>query len=271
MQHSKIASPQALPTHVPGGAAAFLRGGDVRLKQAAQPLTDTWRHVSIEPRRSTLLGISFRPPQVAALGLDARTTLQTLLTYPFQLIRLGAYWNRMEPGPGTFYPDELDWQLDAAERAGVRILLCVGPLKTFSYPEFFVPAHHLRRPFPEHTRIKPSAYASLVGAATEFITRLVERYRQRQAIVAWQLEHEAVDPLGIEHSWRLDAAFVAEELRALRAADPTRPIMMNGFFLPRCPCCSANGGGHAIRATPSRSQRAWRISSASTTTRVRRC
>jgi len=67
----------------------------------------------------------------------------TLLTYPFHLIRLGAYWNRMEPEPGIFYPDELDWQIDAAERARKHIILCVGPLKTFHYPEFFVPAHYL--------------------------------------------------------------------------------------------------------------------------------
>jgi hypothetical protein len=212
------------------GAVGVLNMWEVRLKQAGQPLTDAWRHVAVEPRGSTLLGISFRPLQAAALGLDARATLQTLLTYPFQLIRLGAYWNRMEPEPGTFYPDELDRQIDAAEQAGVQIILCLGPLKTFGYPEFFVPAHHLKRPFPEHTRIKPAEYPSLVGAAKEFIARLVERYGQRQAIVAWQLEHEAVDPLGIEHSWRLDAAFVAEELRALRKADPSRPIMMNGFL-----------------------------------------
>src|SRR6516225_9508320 len=80
---------------------------EVRLKQATRPLTDAWRYLPIEPRRSTLLGISYRPPQVDALGLDARTTLQTLLAYPFQLIRLGAYWNRMEPEPGRFCPDEL--------------------------------------------------------------------------------------------------------------------------------------------------------------------
>jgi hypothetical protein len=60
---------------------------EMRIKQATQPLTDTWQHVPIEPRRSTLLGISFRTPHVDALGLDAQTTLQTLLTYPFQLIR----------------------------------------------------------------------------------------------------------------------------------------------------------------------------------------
>jgi hypothetical protein len=215
------------------GAASFLTvpfASEVRLKQAMQPLTDAWQHLPIEPRGSTQLGLSFRPPQVAALGLDARATLQTLLKYPFQLVRLGAYWNRMEPEPGVFYTDELDWQVDAAERAGKHIILCVGPLKTFSYPEFFVPAHQLRQPFPEHTLVKPSAYPSLLTAATEFIARLVERYKHRRGIVAWQLEHEAVDPLGVEHSWRLDRAFVEEEMEALRKADPTRLVMMNGFL-----------------------------------------
>ncbi len=215
------------------GAASLLTIpliSEVRLKQATQPLTDAWQHLPIEPRGSTQLGISFRPPQVAALKLDARTTLQALLSYPFQLIRLGAYWNRIEPEPGMFYTDELDWQIDAAERAGKQIILCVGPLKTFSYPEFFVPAHQLRQPFPEHTLVKPSAYPSLLTAATEFITRLVERYKHRQGIVAWQVEHEAVDPLGVEHSWRLDAAFVEKEVAAVRKADPSRPIIMNGFL-----------------------------------------
>ena len=204
--------------------------GEFRLKQAAQPLTDVWQRLPITPRRSTLLGISFRPLQVAALGLDAQTILQTLLAYPFQLIRLGAYWNRIEPEPGTFYIDELDRQIDASEQAGKHIILCVGPLKTFGYPEFFVPTHHLPSPFPEHTRIKPSAYLSLLQAAIAFSIRLVERYKSHSNIIAWQLEHEAVDPLGVEHSWRLDAAFVEQEVEAIRKADPTRPLMMNGFL-----------------------------------------
>src|SRR6266508_3643126 len=203
---------------------------ELRLKQAAQPLTDRWQHLPIVPRGSTLLGVSFRPPQVAAFGLDARATLRELLAYPFQLIRLGAYWDQIEPESGTFHTDELDWQIDAVEQAGKQIILCVGPLKTFGYPEFFVPAHHLRHPLQEHTLIKPSTHPSLLSAATAFITRLVERYKQRKSIVAWQLEHEAVDPLGVEHSWRLDVAFVEQEAEALRKADPTRPLMMNGFL-----------------------------------------
>jgi len=234
MQSTDKASRKTLQTIALGvGAASFLAvpvALEMRLKRATQPLTDAWQHLPIEPRRSTLLGISFRSPQVAMLGLDGRTSLQTLLTYPFQLIRLGAYWNRMEPEPGQFYTDELDWQVDAAERAGKQIILCVGALKTFSYPEFFVPAHQLKHPLPEHTLIKPAAYPSLLASATAFITRLVERYKQRKAIVAWQLEHEAVDPLGVEHSWRLDMTFVEKEMAAVRKADPTRPVMMNGFL-----------------------------------------
>ena len=207
-----------------------MRALEFRLNQPIQPLTDAWQSLPIARRHSTLVGISFRPLQAESFGLNKRDTLRALLAYPFQLIRLGAYWNRMEPEPGTFYADELDWQIEAAESAGKQIILCVGPLKTFGYPEFFVPRHHLRRPFPEHTLIKPSAYPSLLRAAQEFITRLVERYKHNKNIVAWQLEHEAVDPLGVEHSWRLDVAFVEQEMEAIRKADPSRPVMMNGFL-----------------------------------------
>ena len=207
-----------------------MRALEFHLTQANQPLSDAWQKISIEPRGATMLGISFRPLQADAFGLDRRAALQELLAYPFQMIRLGAYWNRIEPEPGAFLTAELDWQIDAAEKAGKQIILCVGPLKTFGYPEFFVPAHQLKVPFPEHKLIKPSAYSALLESATTFMTRLVERYKTRKSIVAWQLEHEAVDPLGVEHSWRLDVSFIQREAEALRKADPARPIVMNGFL-----------------------------------------
>jgi hypothetical protein len=210
--------------------AALPLGSELRVGRAIRPLGDQWQHMPVAPRHSTLLGISFRPLQAGALGLNAQTTLRTLLAYPFQLVRLGAYWNRIEPESGRFCPDDLDWQIDAAEQAGKRIILCVGAVKTFGYPEFFVPDHYLRDPLPEGALITPAAHQPLLTAAIAFITRVVERYRDRKAVVAWQVEHEAVDPLGMEHSWRLATAFVRAEVEAVRAADPTRPIMMNGFL-----------------------------------------
>ena len=213
-----------------GAAALLAPASELRWARASQPLTDRWEHVPVEKRGATLLGISYRPRQVEALGLDARATLPVLLDHPFPLVRLGAYWDEIEPAPGMFCPAELDWQVEAAGRAGKQVIVCVGAVKTFGYPEFFVPAHHRRAPLPEGSLVGPDSHPALLAAATEHLTRLVERYRDRRAIIAWQVEHEAVDPLGMEHSWRLSERFVAREVEAVRAADPTRPIMMNGFL-----------------------------------------
>jgi hypothetical protein len=202
----------------------------LRLKRAARPLTTSWERVPVHPRGTTPLGISFRPLQAAALGLDPDAALRELLEYPFQVIRLAAYWNRLEPVRGAFDPGETDRLLDAAERAGKHVIMCVGPVKAFGYPEFFVPGHHLPQPLREGRLVTPGEHQELLRAGTAFAARVVERYRDREAVIAWQVEHEAADPLGMEHSWRLAEAFIRAEVDAVRAADPTRPVMMNGFL-----------------------------------------
>jgi len=212
------------------GLAALPIASEMRVMRPVQPLTTRWQDEPVEPHGATLLGINLRSPQVDALRLDPRATLDTLLAYPFELIRLGAYWSRIESAPGRFEPNELDRQIEAAERAGKRIVLCVGALKTFGYPEFFVPPHRLQRPIREGSLVRSADARSLLEAAIEFATRVVERYRDRQQIVAWQVEHEAVDPLGMEHSWRLAADFVEAEVAAVRRADPSRPVLLNGYL-----------------------------------------
>jgi hypothetical protein len=220
------------------GAAAAIAAGviavplmlEMRLARSEQPLDDSWKGLPVMRRGSTLLGVSFRPRQAEAFGLDVGETLERLLAYPIDLIRIGAYWTRIELRPGQFDTSELDWQIDAAERAGKQIILSVGPIKNFGYPEFFVPAHHLPVPIAEGTLVRPTTHGALLGAATDFIRDIVTRYRNRKSVVAWQLEHEALDPLGMEHSWRLGVDFLEQELATLRAADATRPIVMNGFL-----------------------------------------
>ncbi|MDB4872819.1 MAG: hypothetical protein JWL97_3823, partial [Gemmatimonadales bacterium] len=48
-----------------GAAAASMLAlpiaSEVRVTRATRPLTDRWQHLPVEPRRSTMLGISFRP------------------------------------------------------------------------------------------------------------------------------------------------------------------------------------------------------------------
>jgi hypothetical protein len=212
------------------GGLALAAASEVRVGRADRPLTDRWRTVPVEPRGSTRLGISFRPRQAEAMGLAAEPALRALLSYPFDLVRLAACWDRLEPAPGRFEPAELDRQVEAAATAGKHVVICVGALKCFGYPEFFVPRHHLPRPLREGSLVDPASHAELLEAATAFVTRVVERYRGHEAVVTWQVEHEAVDPLGMEHSWRLAEEFVQREVDAVRRADPSRPVLLNGFL-----------------------------------------
>ena len=220
-------------TLVLGAAAVGLLAAplvsEVRVRRVAQPLTYRWRTLEIEPRGPAMLGFSARPRQAEAFGLDPLDTLRALLELPFELVRLGAYWNHMEPAAGAFDTAELDRQVEAVERAGRKTVICVGAVKTFGYPECFIPGHRLDRPIPEGTLVTRRTHPALLDAATAQVRRVVERYRGRESVVAWQVEHEAVDPLGVEHSWRLGTDFVEDEVAAVRASDPGRPILLNGF------------------------------------------
>lgn len=203
---------------------------EARLAKPERRSDDSWKLLQVTARGRTLLGFSFRPRQAEAFGLDVQATLEALLAHPFDLVRIPAYWNQIEVEPGRLDMTELDRQIEAVERAGKQLVLSLGPIKNFGYPEFYVPGHQLAEPLAEGSIVRPSTQASLLAGATGFIRKIVERYRDRPSIVGWQLEHEAVDPLGVEHSWRLGVDFVQEELDALRSADRSRPVMMNGFL-----------------------------------------
>lgn len=213
-----------------GGLAAAPMLPELRVGPADRAITERWNTVPLEPRGRVKLGLSFRPRQAEDLGLDVRDTLAALLPYPFEVIRLSAYWDQMEPESGAFDTSELDWQLEEAERAGKEIILCLGPVKSFGYPEYFVPSNRLDEPLPEGRLVDRRSHPELLDAVKEQLTRLVRRYRDRPSIRAWQVEHEPADPLGMEHSWRLADSFIREEVQAVRDADPSRPILMNGFL-----------------------------------------
>ncbi|HVT69531.1 MAG TPA: hypothetical protein VHF26_17405, partial [Trebonia sp.] len=69
---------------------------EFRIARPRQRHTERWRRLPVEPGGPALLGVSFRPRQAEAFGLDPRESLDTMLSYPFDIVRLGAYWNRIE-------------------------------------------------------------------------------------------------------------------------------------------------------------------------------
>src|ERR1700681_4036996 len=154
----------------------------LRITRAERPLTDRWRTIPVEPRGATRLGISFRPLQAEGFGLEPRATLAALLEHPYEVVRLAALWNRMEPAPGAFDTSHLDWQVDAAERAGKQVIIAVGAVKNFGYPEFFVPKHHLPKALPEGSLVSEASHPHLLAAALAFLARVVHRYRDHKSV-----------------------------------------------------------------------------------------
>jgi Beta-galactosidase len=227
------------PLTLSGLLAAFPSAAELRIAIPERPLSGRWQRMDVESSDGVPLGISFRPLQAQELGLEPGPALKELLEYPFPVIRLAAYWDRIEPAPGKFDPSWLDWQVDAAERAGKQIIICTGPVKAFGYPEFFVPPHHLPAPLPEGQLVTPETHRALLEAGTAFLTRIIGRYANRNSVIAWQVEHEAVDPLGMEHSWRLSAEFAEAEVAAARTADSSRPVLLNGFLPATAPVAAA--------------------------------
>lgn len=207
-------------------------GDDFRIATPEVPFSDDWATMPIQPRGSALLGISFRPLKTVAFGLPVRPTLSKLMQYPMQMVRLGAYWNLIETQPNVFDFGELDWQLDTVEQAGAHVVLNVGAVKTFGFPEFHVPLHYMPQAFPDGTVIRPESYPTLSAAAVAFVERVVDRYKNRTSIVAWQIENEPLDPVYFVHNWSLSRSFVEVELAALRRLDPVRPVLINGNLPP---------------------------------------
>lgn len=203
---------------------------EARLAKPEQPLDDAWMRSVIQRRGPTLLGISYRPRQVEAFRLEGRETLAALLRYRYELIRLAAYWDEIESHGREYDTSELDWQLAYAERAGKQVIISVGAVKNFGYPEFFVPRSQIESPIDEGSLVGLKTRPALLEGAMRFISHVVKKYRDRSSVVGWQLEHEAVDPLGMEHSWRLGVDFVEKELEVLRDADASRPVLMTGFL-----------------------------------------
>src|SRR5260370_18243899 len=136
----------------------------LRITRAERPLTDRWRQVPVESRGATRLGISFRPLQAHGLGLEPRATLAALLEHTYEVVRLAALWNQIEPAPDVFDPSHLDWQGEAAERAGKQGILAVGAVKNFGYPEFFLPEHPPPAPLPEAPLGSGAPHAARVPA-----------------------------------------------------------------------------------------------------------
>jgi hypothetical protein len=157
-------------------------------------------------------GLTFSAKQAKALNLDWRQVYLSLFNeLGVTKLRLPAYWDEVESSQG-FNWQGLDWQLAQASEQGAEIILAVGG-RLPRWPECHYPlwAKNLAEP-QRQDRI------------LNYISQVVERYKNNSVITAWQVENEPF----LEHFGdcpKLDKDFLDREIALVRRLDG-RPIVI---------------------------------------------
>jgi hypothetical protein len=138
------------------------------------------------PNVATAFGVTFSPLYAESLGTNWQEAYIAVLDdLGVRHLRIPAYWSEIEPDPGVFRFDDLDWMLSEAEARGARVTLAIGR-KLPRWPECYIPD------WAEGLDEAAAEEALLLAMQTT-----VERYRDQRAIVRWQVENEAFFPFGV--------------------------------------------------------------------------
>lgn len=168
---------------------------------------------TIRPKPRIALGATYSTQYAYFLGLDPRATFTALLDeLGVRQFRIPTYWENLEPEPGKFNFEELDWVLDEAAKRGARVLLVVG-FKQPRWPECHAPAwvHELGE-------------AERKEKTLAFVRTVVNRYRSHPAVHLWQVENEPLlEAFGVCPP--ADREFLKQEVALVRALDP-KPIVV---------------------------------------------
>lgn len=136
-------------------------------------------YISSNSQKPLVLGTSFIPAYAESFGLDAKATLDALLTdMQVKHLRLVSYWNQLEPEQGKYDFSLLDWQFEKAEAAGAKVSLSLG-LRQPRWPECHMPSWATSMPATEWE-----------SHLNTFLTVTIERYKSSPALESYQLENE---------------------------------------------------------------------------------
>jgi hypothetical protein len=125
-----------------------------------------------------------------------------------------SYWNEHEKKQGEYNFSELDWQIKEAVKEGCLVTLCLGARQP-RWPENHWPDWAWKMPKNQRTE-----------ALLQFIGTVVERYRNYDVIVSYQLENEALLK-GFGRRPEVDRKRLRQEYALVKKLDPKNPVVMS--------------------------------------------
>lgn len=161
-------------------------------------------------------GMSFNTVYARELGLDWKQTYDAILDdLGVRHLRLAAHWPMIEPAKDTYNFTEMDYQVKRAEAVGADVIFAVGR-RLPRWPECHIPDW-----------AKEQTWDQQKVEIKDYITKVVERYRDSPAITYWQVENEPyLTVFAYDHCGALDEAFLHEEIALVHTLDPTRPVLV---------------------------------------------
>lgn len=161
-------------------------------------------------------GISFNTPYAKELNLDWEEVYGAVINdLGVKRFRLAAHWNMIEPDNNVWNFVELDKQINIAEENNAEIILAVGR-RLPRWPECHIPGWAI-----------DESWEFQQKEILEYIEVVINRYKDRDAIIYWQIENEPyLDVFATEHCGKLDEDFLKEEIEFVRTLDNKKPILV---------------------------------------------
>jgi hypothetical protein len=162
-------------------------------------------------------GMSFNVPYALELGLDPMTVLRAMTReLGIRHFRIAAHWDLIEPLEDTYDFALMDEQLSHIEESGSDAIFAVGR-RLPRWPECHAP-----------TWVEDRSWEEEKVEIREYITAVVNRYKDSSAITYWQVENEPyLTVFATEHcGGTLDEEFLREEIALVHSLDPMRPTLV---------------------------------------------
>ena len=160
-------------------------------------------------------GVTFSPQYAKYLNLDWKEVfIKSLDELKIRNFRLPTYWSFIEKIEGKLDFQEVDFMLLEAEKREAKVILTLG-FRQPRWPECYLPswAKDLKL---EQKRAK----------ILNFIQATIERYEDREAIWAYQIENEPFLPFFGEDCDKGDVGFLTEEINLVRSISQ-KPIIIS--------------------------------------------
>jgi len=148
------------------------------------------------------------------LKIDWQKAYEAILNdLNFKELRLAAYWEYLEPTQGALDFNDLDWQVQEAQKFGKDIVLTVG-YRLPRWPECHRPDW-----------AKKLSASDFQKSLFEYISGVVNHYKDVSSIKMWQVENEPfLSTFG--ECPPLDPNLLKEEIKLVKSIDSGRPVMV---------------------------------------------